>query len=186
MDVHLEALANHAERIANTVLRVDHEFVRKDMQNFAVFGKRDVARGVHRTADVVALDIAAAMAQRDAAAAIHTTHMASGDADHGGFHGHVGNAFGFLNGAANGANGRVQIDDEAFAQTFGFGRAEREKFHLLLIDFRNQGTCFRAAYVQPNDVPVFLCQAAAPNCQDFCTAKLLSRNPTNALMLQLC
>jgi len=164
MHVDFKPLPNHAERIANAVLRVDHEFMRQNVQNFAIFGKGDVARGIYGTANVVALDVAAAMPKGDAAAAVHSANMTSCDADDCGLDGNVGDAFRFFNGATNGANGGVQIDDEALAQAFGFGRAEREKFHLFLIDFRDQGARFRAANVQTNDVPVFLCQAAAPNC----------------------
>ena len=57
------------------------KFVRQDVQHFAVFGKRDVARGIDGAAHVFAFDVARAMAERDAAAAVHAAHVAAGDAD---------------------------------------------------------------------------------------------------------
>src|SRR5437879_6736379 len=46
MDVDFQALADHADGVAYAVLRIHHEFVRKDVEDFAGFGKRDVAGGV--------------------------------------------------------------------------------------------------------------------------------------------
>ena len=113
MDVGFEALADHADGVANAVLRVDQKFVRENVQDFAVFGKRDVAGGIDGAANVVAFDVARTMAEGDAAAAVDAAHEAAGHADHGGFHRNVGDAFGFFDGAANGTDGRVEIDDQA-------------------------------------------------------------------------
>ena len=81
---------------------------------------------------------------------------------HGGFDGDVGDAFGFFDGAANRADGGIEIDDETFAQALGFGGAQRQKFHLFFVHFRDQRAGLRAADVQPDDVTIFFCQAAAP------------------------
>ena len=161
MDVSFEALANHTDGVADAILRVNHKFVREDVEDFAVFGKRDVAGGVDGAADVVPFDVAGAIAQSDAATAIDAADVATSYADDGGLHGNVGNTFGFFNGTANGAYRGIKIDDEPFAQALGFGRAEREKFHQIAIDFSDQCGCFCAAYVEPNDVSIFFCQAAA-------------------------
>ena len=63
VNVDFEALADHADGVANAVLRVDQKFLRQHVQHFAVFGQRDVARGVDGAANVVALDVARASAQ---------------------------------------------------------------------------------------------------------------------------
>src|SRR5213593_1525323 len=52
MNVHFQPLANHADGVANAVLGIHHEFVRKDMKDFAVFGQGDVASGVDGAAHV--------------------------------------------------------------------------------------------------------------------------------------
>ena len=58
MHVDFELLADHADGIANAVLRVDQKFLREHVQDFAIFGKGDGARGIHGAAHVFALDIA--------------------------------------------------------------------------------------------------------------------------------
>src|SRR5580658_8581305 len=160
MDVGFETLADHADGVADAILRVHHKFVGEDVEDFAVFGKRNVTGGVDGAADVVAFNVAGAIAERDAAAAVDAANVAAGYTDDGGLDGNVGDAFGFFNGPANGADCGIEVDDEALAQAFGFGRAEREKFHQVAIDFSDQCGCFCAADVQPNNVTIFFCQAA--------------------------
>ena len=75
---------------------------------------------------------------------------------HRGFDGHIGHAFGFFDGSPNRAYGGIEIDDEPFAKTLRLRRAQRQKFHLLVIDFGDQRARLRAADVQPNNVPIFL------------------------------
>src|SRR5207248_9710689 len=41
-----QTLTNHAQGIADAVLRINDEFVREDVQDFAVFRERNVACGV--------------------------------------------------------------------------------------------------------------------------------------------
>ena len=79
-----------------------------------------------------------------------------------GFHGNVGDAFGFFDGAANGTDRGIEIDDQAFAQAFGFRRAQCQKLHLLFVDFRDQRARFCAADIQPDHIFVFLAQICAP------------------------
>ena len=157
-----EALADHPDGVANAVLGVDNEFVRKDMQNFAVLGERNVAGGIDRAAHVFPFDVARARAKGNAAAAVCAAHVVAGHADKGFFHRHIGHAFGFFHGAADRTYRRVEIDDEAFAQTFGFGCAERQKLYELALDFGDEDGGFCAANVQPDEVFVFLRQSATP------------------------
>ena len=58
MNVGFKALADHADGVANAVLRIHDKFLRQNVQDFAIFGQRDVARGIDGAADVVALDVA--------------------------------------------------------------------------------------------------------------------------------
>ena len=162
MDVGFEALANHADGVANSVLGIDREFMRKNVEDFAVFGKRDVAGRIDGTANVVSFDISGATAKRYASATVNAANMAAGYSDHGRFHGYVSYAFGFFDRAANRAHGGIKIDDETFAQALRFGCAQREKLYLFFDDLRDQRARFRAADVQPYDVTIFFCQAAAP------------------------
>src|SRR5215467_2125612 len=167
-----EALADHADGIANVVLHIHDKFVRKDVKNFAIFGKRDVARGVHGAADVFALDVARARAQGDAAAAVYTANVMSSNADERFFDRNVCDAFGFFHGAADGADRGIEIDDEAFAQTLGFGGAEGQKLYCFAFEFGDEDGSFRAAYVEPNQVFIFLRQSAAPRTKSILFLRL--------------
>src|SRR5208282_4779043 len=126
VNVGFQPLADHADGIADAILGIHDELMRKDMQNFAVGGKRDVASGFNGTAHIVAFNVPGTRPQGDSAAAVHTANVAAGDTNGGGFHRDVGDAFGLLHGAANGTDRGVQIDNEPFAQPFGFRGAERQ------------------------------------------------------------
>ncbi len=89
MDVHFEALADHSQRVANIVVRVEEKFLREHVQHDAILGKRDVARGIHGMANVVAVDVSRAVAQRDSAAAVDAANVAAGHAGDGALDGHV-------------------------------------------------------------------------------------------------
>jgi hypothetical protein len=81
--------------------------------------------------------------------------VAASYANHGSFDRDVGHAFGFFHGSPNRAYGGIEIDDEAFAQTLRFRRAQGEKSNLFAIHFRDQCARFRAADIQPYDVTIF-------------------------------
>ena len=116
MDVGFQTLADHANGIADALLGVDQKFVREDVENLAVFGKRNVAGSVDGTAHVIAFDVTRAMAERDPTTAVHTANVATCDADERGFNRHIGHAFGFFHRAPNGANRGIEIYDQSLAQ----------------------------------------------------------------------
>jgi hypothetical protein len=70
MNVGFEALADHAYGVANAVVSVHGKFVRQDVEDFAIFGKRNIACGVDRAANVFTFNVARAIAESDTAAAI--------------------------------------------------------------------------------------------------------------------
>src|SRR5262249_25159483 len=145
-----QALANHANGVANVVLRIDEKLVREDVEHFAIFGKRNVAGGIDGASDILTLDVARPVAQRDAAAAVHAAHVIPGDADERLFHWHVGDAFGFLNSAANRADRGIEIHDKPFAQALGFSGAQRKKLYEVAVDFGDEDGSLGAANVEPN------------------------------------
>jgi len=107
--VHFEAPADHAQGIANIVVRVEQEFLRQDVQHHAVFGQCDVARGIHGVVHVVAIDIPRPVSQRDAAAAVHSAHLAARDAGDNALDGHSGNALGFFNRSPHRSRRRADV-----------------------------------------------------------------------------
>src|SRR5271156_4747260 len=176
VDVRFQALADHADCVADIILRVQRKFLREDVQDFAVFGQLHAAGGFDGAAHVVALHIARARAYGDAAAAIHAAHMRAGDADQRGLHGNADEGFGFFDGAANGADREIEVDDLAFAPAFRFGRTECGEFHTaaVVVEFADQGAGFGAANVQRYDVPFLLRQIRCSLI--FATRRILSRS----------
>src|SRR5258708_6508245 len=162
MNVYLQPLANHANSIAYAVLGIHHEFMWKDVQDLAVFRKGDIAGRIDGAAHVFALDVSRTLAQGDAAAAVYSTHVASGHSDQGLFHRNIRDAFGLFDRATDGTHRGIKIDDQALAQALGFGRAERQKLHQFAFDLGDQDAGLRAADVQTNKVFIFLRHAAAP------------------------
>jgi hypothetical protein len=160
--VGFETLPDHADGIADAVVSVHGKFVWQYVKHFAVFGKRNVASSVNRAANVFAFDIARAIAKRYAAAAVQSAHVAAGDTDQRRFHRDAGNAFGFLDRAANRADRRIEIDNGAFAQAFRFGCAKCEKFYLFIRKLRDQNAGLGAANVQPDEIFISFRQSPPP------------------------
>src|SRR5580704_87758 len=159
VDVCLEALADHADRVADVILGVERKLLREDVQDFAVFRQLHAAGGFDGAAHVVTLHVARARAYGDAAAAVNATHMRAGDANQRGFNRDAGERFGLFDGAANGADREIEVYDLAFAPAFGFGGAECGEFHAaVFVQFANQGAGFGTADVQRYDVPFLLRQ----------------------------
>ena len=176
MNVGFEALADHADGVADAVLAIENEFLRQDVENFAIFGKADIAGGFHGAADVFFLNVAGALAESDAAAAIYAANVSAGNADDRGFERHADDTFGFFYGAANGADGEIKIYDLAFAPAFRFGGAESEEFHRRRIFFLlgDERAGLRAADIERYDLAVFLVQLRAPEeCKFFNAASLV-------------
>ena len=163
MHVDFEALADHAQRIANIVVRVEQKFLREHVQHDAILGKRDIARRIHGVANIVAIDVPRAMPERDSAAAVHAANVAAGDADDRALDGHAGDAFGFFDRAPDRSRRRADIGDQALAQSLGFRRAHGDEFHARFIHFADDGARLRAADVQRDQIFIFLRQPAAPS-----------------------
>ena len=115
MHINLEALPNHSHRVADTVLGIDHKLLRQHMQHLAIFRQGDIPSRFHSAPHVLAFDVSRAMAQRNAAPVVHPADVAAGNADQRRLHRHAGYALSLLERAPDRADGRVQIDDQAFA-----------------------------------------------------------------------
>src|ERR1700722_189334 len=159
VDVCFQPLADHADRVADIILRVERKFLRQHVQHFAVFGQLHAARGFDGPAHVVALHVARPRAYGNAAAAVDAAHMRAGYADQRRFHRDAGERFGFLDRAANRADREIEVDDLASAPAFGFRRAQGREFHAaVFVQFADQCAGFCAADVQRYDVPFLLRQ----------------------------
>src|SRR5580704_2359192 len=115
-DVHVcfQALAHHADGVADVILAIEKEFLGKHVQNFAVFRQLHAAGCFDGSANVVALHVARTRANGDAAAAVDAAHVSASHADQGGFDWDADDCFGLFDRAANRANRQIQIYDLAF------------------------------------------------------------------------
>src|SRR5258707_14298195 len=138
--------------------------MRKNVEHFAIFRERDVASSVNRSANIFAFDVARAIAESHAAAAIESANVTSGDADDGGFDRNAGDAFSFFDRATNGADRGIEIDDGALAQAFGFGGAKRQEFQLLVGKLRDQYTGLGGPDVQTDQIFILFRQSRLPPC----------------------
>src|SRR5215475_575370 len=100
-------LADHADGISNSVVSIHDEFVRKNVQDLAVFRKRNVASIIHGAFHVFAFDVPWAIAEGDSPAAVHAANMATGNANERRFDGNSGNGLSFFDGTANRADRRI-------------------------------------------------------------------------------
>src|SRR5437870_3215195 len=126
------------------------------MKNFAIFGKRDGASGIHGPPHVLLFDIARAGAERDSATAVHAAYMAPRDSHYGEFYRHIGDAFGLLQGATDGAYRGIQINDEALARPFGLSRAHSQESGAAIFDIGYQRARFRTPNIQRGEIALFL------------------------------
>src|SRR5258708_31214936 len=102
MNVRFQALADHADMVANSLLGVDEKFVGQDVQDFAVGRQGDAASRVNGSAHVFALDVARAMADADSATAAYAAYVNCPHAHHSSVPWDVGDAFVFFHGADSG------------------------------------------------------------------------------------
>jgi len=163
MNVHFQALPDHAERIANIVVRIQKKLLRKYMQHHAILGQGDIARRVHGVANIVAVNIPGTVAQGDSAAAVHSANVTSCHACNRALHGHMGDALGFFDRAPHGGRRGADIRNQAFAQAFRFGCAHRDEFHVGIVHFADDGARLRTAHVERHNIFALLCQPAAPS-----------------------
>src|ERR1700756_921257 len=82
MDVDLQALTDHAKRIANIIMWVQQELLRKHLQPDTILRKRNVSRCIHGVVNVLAVNVTGTMPQSNSATAVHSANVAGGGAHH--------------------------------------------------------------------------------------------------------
>ena len=156
------------------ILPIEEKFLRKDVQDFAIVGQSDVARGFHGAANVVRLHIARALAESDSAAAIHAAHVAAGNADNGGFDAERRRRL-----SASSTAWRIELTAKSkltiwpLRQPFDSAAPSATNFTApnLLSGSAIDGAGFRAADVEGYDLAVFLIQRSTPGKLKFFTAR---------------
>jgi hypothetical protein len=115
VNLRLEPHARHADGFANTLLAVDQELLRQDMQDFLVRRYRYRSCRIDHAIHVARTDFR--VTNRDDAVRVETAHMAAGDARVDRMDVASRHEFGFFHGALDRVHGRLDIHDHPFFQS---------------------------------------------------------------------
>ena len=115
MDHHLQAGAEHAERIVDPALLVDDELLRDGVQDLAVGRQGGRLRRVEHALDVLAGDLAVLAGDADHAARVDAADVGAGDADVGAGDLDAGHHLGLLARRLERLDGGLDVDDVPLA-----------------------------------------------------------------------
>ena len=116
VDLHLEAAAEHAERVGDAALLVDDELLRHGVQDLAVGRQGRRLRRVEHALDVRARDLAVLARHRDHAARVDAADVGAGDAHVGARDLDAGHHLGLLARGLERLDRRLDVDDVAAAR----------------------------------------------------------------------
>jgi hypothetical protein len=127
-------------------LLVEDEFLRKQVQHFAVGRKRNVLRLLDSLTNLLASNLARA-AEDQATVSIDPTDMRAGDAERGVLNRNSGGIFGSLDRLRDRCDRLVEIDNDAFARAARISQTVTAIAQTVVGDLDNEDACLRAAYV---------------------------------------
>ena len=157
VDVHLEARARHAGRVADAVLVVDHELLRQHVQDLAVHRDRDRLGGVDHAAHVLLVDHPVLVGHRDHAARVEALDVGAGDADVGRADLDAGHQLRLLEHALDRVDGGLEVDHDTLAQAARLRLADADHVEAALVrDLGDDRADLVGADVQADDVAILL------------------------------
>src|ERR1700736_182149 len=118
--------AGHADRIPDPFLTVDDVAAWDDVDDLAIVGDGDRARGVDHPADVVLPDLAVRTGHRDDPTAVLAEDVGAGHADEGRLELVATHPLRGIDRVADAPHGLLHVDDHAATQTFGGCLAESD------------------------------------------------------------
>ena len=149
MRLHLQTHAAHPDRLTNTVLAIDDEFLSQDMQDFLIRRNRHRLGGFDNALDVALSDFF--FLDRHHAIRVEALDMATGDTGVNITHLAIGHQFDFLNDPANGVHRIFDVHHDTFFQATRILRPHADHIQMaFLIDFGNERDNFRRPDVQTN------------------------------------
>ena len=153
MAIHFQSGAQQPQRIADTVLTVDHKFLGKHMDDFTVRGQRHRPGRLQNSANIGFADFAALGHDGDRSLAVEALNVTPGKPHEHRFYVSSRTAFRLLHRLLDGRDSPIQMDDHPPAQTLGFGRSDSCHFQATLIfDLADDGAGFGGADVQANHI----------------------------------
>ena len=119
----LEPQGAHPERVLDALLAVDAEAAPLDVEDLAVGRDRHRPGDLDGPVDVLAADLAVVAGDRDLAGRVEALDVLAADADEGAVDLPAGQALGLLDRVGDGADGLVDVDDDALLEPGRPGRS---------------------------------------------------------------
>jgi hypothetical protein len=146
----LEAHAGHPDRIADSLLAVDDEFLRQHVQDLLVGRDGDRLGRVDHVLDIGGLDFL--VADRNHAVRVEAAHVAASDARVDRVDLAAGHQLGFLDGALYRLHRRFDVDHHTALETARRLRADADDLDAAVgRDLSDQDHHFRGADVESDD-----------------------------------
>ena len=150
MHAHFEPHATHTDRLADVLLAVDDELLRQHVQHLLVGRDIDRLGGLDDARDVARRNFA--ILDRHHAARVEALDMAARNAGERLLDLACGHQFGFLECTTDRLHGRLDVDDDAPAQTLRRGLTETDHLQAAVGQrFRDRDDHLRGADVQADD-----------------------------------
>src|SRR5439155_26577096 len=139
-DVHVyfETRSHHSERVPDSRLIVDGEFLRQDVDDFTVWRKRYSASGFDNSPHVVVVDLSHSCRDRRHAAAVETFDVRTRESDINGLDFTTRHHFCFANAPLYRFRYGLEIDDRAFLDAFRFRDANADWFQARVANRGNE------------------------------------------------
>ena len=130
MNSRFQPHARHSVRLAHALLLIDRELLRQNMQHLPIERNRNRARRIDHSLDVAHADFTAAHC--DDPVTVQAFEVRPGDANHDRADAHAGSFLRFFDCGFDCIDSRLDIDDDAFAQTRARRDSEAERRQLAV------------------------------------------------------
>src|SRR5262249_41345946 len=145
----LQPDSQKSDGVSDTVLAVDGEFLRQDVDDLSIGWHADGSGLVDYTIDVLFIDLAVAAAYGDNAARIQSLHLDSTEPYIDLIDRQTAHHLGFFNSALDCFHGSFDVDDHSLSPAPGLGPANPDDFHLVIVSgFAGDQPDLRGAYVE--------------------------------------
>ena len=141
MQIHLQPVADHTDRVMDSWLIVEDKLLRQQVDNLPISGQGNGARAVNCGAYILAGNLAQTVSQADAALAVDAAHVGTSQADHTIRDHRLGHLLGLSSRVVEGSAGGLEIADHPLAHTF--------RIHLTVGPIA-QCTFMQLRYQNPN------------------------------------
>ena len=167
VDHDLEPAAQHAERVVDAALLVDHELLRDGVQDLAVGGQGRRLRRLEHALDVLAGDLAVLARHRDHAARVDAADVGAGDADVGARDLDAGHHLGLLARRLERLDRGLDVDDVALARAAVGGQALADHLDAaLVVALADEHPHLGGADVDADEVRFWFGHAAGPSSSE--------------------